>query len=197
METKIILLTTNQIIISQITEVPAAIPGEPDCKLSNPFTIKDNDTDSHLITEETLIAPYSFAVLGRNADTTINGGISLNYEYSSINLANSADEILLIDLYGNTVDSVAYDGGSTFPDPNGSTMALLEWNLDNNIGGNWVEYDSFTYGDGDYGTPRQENFPIVIEGSVINVPGDQPTIQDAINVAVSGDTVLVQPGIYY
>ena len=43
METKIILLTTNQIIISQITEVPAAIPGEPDCKLSNPFTIKDND----------------------------------------------------------------------------------------------------------------------------------------------------------
>ena len=43
METKIILLTTNQIIISQITEVPAAIPGVPDCKLSNPFTIKDND----------------------------------------------------------------------------------------------------------------------------------------------------------
>jgi len=43
METKIILLTTNQVIISQITEVPAAIPGEPDCKLSNPFTIKDND----------------------------------------------------------------------------------------------------------------------------------------------------------
>jgi len=29
------------------------------------------------------------------------------------------------------------------------------------------------------------------------VPGDQPTIQDAINVAVSGDTVLVQPGTYY
>ena len=43
METKIILLTTNQIIISQITEVTAAIPGEPYCKLSNPFTIKDND----------------------------------------------------------------------------------------------------------------------------------------------------------
>ena len=39
METKIILLTTNQIIISQITEVPAAIPGEPDCKLVNPFWI--------------------------------------------------------------------------------------------------------------------------------------------------------------
>ena len=42
METKIIVLTTNQIIISQIDEVPAAIPGEPDCKLVNPFIVKDN-----------------------------------------------------------------------------------------------------------------------------------------------------------
>ena len=31
---------------------------------------------------------------------------------------------------------------------------------------------------------------------VINVPGDQPTIQAAINVATNGDTVLVAPGIY-
>ncbi len=42
METKIIVLTTNQIVISQIDEVPAAIPGEPDCKLVNPFIVKDN-----------------------------------------------------------------------------------------------------------------------------------------------------------
>ena len=44
METKIIVLTTNQIVISQIDEVPAAIPGEPDCKLTNPFLIKENET---------------------------------------------------------------------------------------------------------------------------------------------------------
>jgi hypothetical protein len=101
--------------------------------------------------------------LGRNADTTTNGGVVLNYEYSGINLANGADEILLIDPYGNTVDSVAYDGGSTFPDPNGATMALLELNLDNTVGGNWVEYDSLTYGDGDYGTPGEPNFVVDIE----------------------------------
>ena len=36
---KAILLTTNQILISQIDEVPAAVPGEPDCKLTKPFTL--------------------------------------------------------------------------------------------------------------------------------------------------------------
>ena len=32
--------------------------------------------------------------------------------------------------------------------------------------------------------------------TIINVPGDQPTIQAGINVAVDTDTVLVQPGTY-
>jgi len=34
-------------------------------------------------------------------------------------------------------------------------------------------------------------------GTVINIPADQPTIQDGINMAVNADTVLIQPGIYY
>ena len=155
------------------------------------FTIKDNDTDSHLITESTLIASYSFAVLGRNADTITNGGVLLNYEYSGISLANGADEIVLIDPYGNTVDSVAYDGGSTFPDPNGATMALLDLNLDNTIGSNWVEYDSLTFGDGDYGTPSEPNFVVDIEWDfslsepIITVFGDD----DEWN---PGDTISIE-----
>ncbi len=43
METKIIHLQTNQILISQIEEAPAVVPGEPDCKLSNPFIIKEDN----------------------------------------------------------------------------------------------------------------------------------------------------------
>ena len=41
---KIIHLTTNQILISEIAEVAAFVPGEPDCKLVNPFTIKEDQT---------------------------------------------------------------------------------------------------------------------------------------------------------
>ena len=37
---KVIALTTTQNhLISEVDEVPAAVPGEPDCKLVNPFVI--------------------------------------------------------------------------------------------------------------------------------------------------------------
>ena len=36
---EIALTTTQQILISQIDEVAASVPGEPDCKLVNPFWI--------------------------------------------------------------------------------------------------------------------------------------------------------------
>ena len=41
---RIIHLTTNQILISEIAEIAAVVPGEPDCKMINPFIIKEDQT---------------------------------------------------------------------------------------------------------------------------------------------------------
>ena len=40
---KIVTLVSHQILISEIAEIAAVVPGEPDCKLINPFVIKTSD----------------------------------------------------------------------------------------------------------------------------------------------------------
>ncbi|MDP8202846.1 MAG: hypothetical protein P9M11_12005, partial [Candidatus Tenebribacter burtonii] len=39
-------------------------------------------------------------------------------------------------------------------------------------------------------------FFLKLSATVINIPADQPTIQEGINASVNADTVLVQPGTY-
>ena len=39
---KIVTLMNQQLLISEIAEIAAVVPGEPDCKLINPFIIKDD-----------------------------------------------------------------------------------------------------------------------------------------------------------
>ena len=41
---KIVHLTPNQILISELVEVAAVDIGAPDCKMVNPFTIKEDQT---------------------------------------------------------------------------------------------------------------------------------------------------------
>ena len=40
---KIVALLNQQLLISEIAEIAAVVPGEPDCKLINPFTIKEGN----------------------------------------------------------------------------------------------------------------------------------------------------------
>jgi len=41
---KILYLTTNQILITELVEVAAVDIGAPDCKMVNPFILKDDQT---------------------------------------------------------------------------------------------------------------------------------------------------------
>ncbi len=134
----------------------------------NGWTVEDNGSDSFVIDNGgTLFVPANgYLVLGNNADSATNGGVSVDYEYTGMFLANGDDEIILIDETDQEINRVEYDGGPIWPDPNGASMALRFPALDNNIGANWC-VASTAYGDGDFGTPGTANdCPMIITKSV-------------------------------
>jgi hypothetical protein len=73
-------------------------------------------------------------------------------------LGNSGDEVVLVH-DGVEIDEVAYDSGVTWPDPTGHSFGLDPSALnhsDNDDPANWC-VSTTTYGDGDEGTPGDEN----------------------------------------
>jgi hypothetical protein len=73
---KAILLTNNQILVSEIDEVPAAVPGEPDCKLTKPFVLtSDGMLESWMMTatrdEEFMISSDKILTLAEPTPTLI------------------------------------------------------------------------------------------------------------------------------
>tara|TARA_B100000427_G_scaffold244091_1_gene207068 strand:+ start:231 stop:521 length:291 start_codon:yes stop_codon:yes gene_type:complete len=62
---KILALTNNQLLISEIVEVAALDIGQPDCKLINPFLIKDGILEPFLgsVTRETTLMMGSDKIL--------------------------------------------------------------------------------------------------------------------------------------
>jgi hypothetical protein len=141
----------SQIIINEIMQNPSAVAdGSGEWfEVFNPtgsaidingWTIRDNDFDSHVVANGgPLLAPAGgFLVLGLNSDSGTNGGVSVDYEYVGVALANGADELVLLDTVLGEVDRVEWDGGPTFPDPTGASMSLVNPSFDNNVGSKLV-----------------------------------------------------------
>lgn len=102
--------------------------------------------------------PGEFFVFGNNGNFGTNGGVTVDYVFSGMSLGNSDDEII-IKSGATTVDSIAWDGGPNWPDPNGASMNLDPSAFDsvsNDDGANWCE-GSAPYGAGDLGTPGAAN----------------------------------------
>ena len=124
----------------------------------NGWTIRDQDIDSHTINSggPLLVPALGFLVLGRNSNTDQNGGVQVAYQYSGFILANTGDEIELVDPTGTLVDSVVYSSSAT-----GASATLSPASFSaagSEQASNWCAATSPMPG-GDKGTPGSTNDP--------------------------------------
>ncbi len=157
---------SSDLIITEIMQNPSAVEdangewfeiynsGSSPVDMYN-YYIFDVDTDDFYVTEHVVVPSHGFVVFARNANIAENGGVEADYEWSDFILANGADEIYINDDEGYLMDHVVYDGGFSWPDPEGASM-YYDWSGDNNVGSAWHEEDLYTYGLGDYGSPGSD-----------------------------------------
>lgn len=125
------------------------------------FGIKFRDdvtlSEFFIVDRSLIIKAKDYAVFAYNGNPNENGGVNADYGYpeaANYTLANSTDGIV-IECNGVIIDSIRWDNGATFPNPNGASMYLLydKYNsVDNDNGANWA-VSTIPYGDGDFGTP--------------------------------------------
>jgi DNA/RNA endonuclease G (NUC1) len=128
---------------------------------------------AHTISSSLVVPAGGYAVLGRGSDLSLNGGVTLDYNYftgtsSTIFLDNT--DLLELRVGGTLVDRVQWTVASVMV--RGVSRALRDPAGDNTnpASANWG-YSNATYGDGDFGTPGAAN------GTLSDTP---PTVPNAI-----------------
>jgi DNA/RNA endonuclease G (NUC1)/PKD repeat protein len=124
------------------------------------YRIASNNDAVHVVNQSVVVPAGGFAVLARNGDASVNGGVTANYSYAhqTFNLNNTAtDWLALRSPEGMTLDSVHW--GTTSP-PTGASRGVIDAAADNTLmsgtGANWSTQTS-VYGLGDKGTPGAAN----------------------------------------
>jgi len=130
----------------------------------NGWTLRDDESDRHVILNggPLIIPAHGFLVLGVLADSELNGGVPVDYEYGyDFDLDDIADEVILED-GGTVVDQVRYDLRTGWPLKTGHAMNLDPTAFDaaaNDSASNWCEATTYIppgmYTD--YGTPGTTN----------------------------------------
>ncbi len=128
------------------------------------WVLSDDSGASHVISTGGAglrMGPGGYLLLGNNADPALNGGIQLDYAWSSFSLGNGADQIILSRPDGTLVDRVAYDDGVLWPDLPGRSIALKNSARDatqNDDPANWCHSSTAVSGtNADTGTPHMDN----------------------------------------
>jgi hypothetical protein len=122
----------------------------------NGWTVKDNGTESFKITFSAPleVPPKGYLLLGREKDKAKNGGVNVVYAYNDFYIANSEDEIFLIDTSGQTVDGFSYSKAAGFTIPTGASLSVKNPGADKNKPSSWcTETTPWPGSKGDKGTP--------------------------------------------
>ncbi len=121
------------------------------------------DSDYHVVDSDELLIVEAgeFFVFARSDNPFENGGVeNVGYAYGSeINLSNEVDGLVL-EADGLVLDTVTWDDGASFPDPNGASMSLDPTYLDpieNDNGDWWCEARQQWSTASDRGTPGSQN----------------------------------------
>ncbi len=124
----------------------------------NGLEVSDSSGASFIVNSSLVAGAGAYAVFARNGNPAVNGGVNVDYVWTSFGLGNTSDDIILS--YGGVeLDRVGWDDGASFPDPVGASMGLSPDAIDallNNDGSAWCESSSI-FGDGDFGTPGTVN----------------------------------------
>ncbi len=120
--------------------------------------VTDLGTNAFTVLQSVIVAPGDHAVLVKNGDPLVNGGIYPDYTWTAtFDIANGDDEIVLT-FDGQELDRVVYDDPD-WPDDAGAAMSLdptIVGPTANDDFANWCNA-STAYGDGDLGTPGDAN----------------------------------------
>ncbi|MCB9779326.1 MAG: lamin tail domain-containing protein [Alphaproteobacteria bacterium] len=170
-------IAEGDLVISEFLADPAAVSdseGEwleitnvsgAEIAICGGWNLSDDGADDHDIDiapdEAIILADGEAAVFGRNADSAVNGGVTVDYAYgSAYPLANGNDEIIL-SFDGYLIDEVWYDfdGDWSDMDAAGYSATLNDFWLDaedNDDPAAWC-LGASTFGSGDHGTPGASN----------------------------------------
>lgn len=148
------------------------------------LTIADDGSNSHTISDPALgIDPGGYAVLGRNGDSTVNGGFIADYVYDNFTLGNSSDEIVLKS-GGSELFRLVYDNAPAFGAA-GISAELAVYDGHPDAADYQLTPAGMTYGAGDRGTPGSAGSWQPATVSAVPLPGAGWLLASGLGLLVS------------
>ena len=172
----------GDIIITEVMQNPSAV-GDANGEWFELYNTTNDDIDiqgwnvkgagdsgnGNNISTSLNVPARGFAVICKNTDPAVNGGLRNCGAAESPALSNGEDGIVLLDDDLNEVDRVEWDDGVTWPDPSGASM-VFTGTTGNNDGSLWTTATAREQGydlsqSGDLGSPGRNGTGQILQPS--------------------------------